>query len=449
MVVESNRASVWGRWFHLSENGTTIRTELLAGVTTFLTMAYIIFVQPAVLSAAGMDFGAVLVATCLSSALATLLMAFLANYPIAVAPAMGHNFFFAFSVVLGMKVPWPVALGGVAIAGMSFILTAGFGLRERLITAIPESLKHAIAVGIGLLIATIGLQWAGVIVASPGTLVTLGNLQTPPVLLSLFGLAFMAVLFALNIRGAVLWGILVATAAGLVFGLVRYQGLVSRPPSLAPTLLQLDILRAFKPEMIEVIFVFFFLALFDSVGTLVGVAQQAGLMKNGVLPRARQALLADAIGTVGGAALGTSTVTAYIESATGVSAGGRTGLANMMTAALFLLSLLFFPLVKMIGGGYQIAEGHTLYPVIAPALILVGTMMMQGVRLIPWDDMTEAIPAFLTLIMMPLAVSITEGIAFGFISYAVLKLAVGRGRQVHWFMYLFAALFLIRYIVLV
>lgn len=447
-VVEKVRVGVLERWFHLAEHGTTVRTEMLAGVTTFLTMAYIIFVQPVVLKAAGMDDGAVLVATCVSSALATLLMAFLANYPIAVAPAMGHNFFFAFSVVIGMQVPWPVALGGVAVAGIIFILTAGFGLRERLITAIPESLKHAIAVGIGLLIATIGLQWAGVIVASPGTLVTLGSLKSPPVVLALFGLVIMAALFALKIRGAVLWGILAATAAGLVFGLVRYQGFVSRPPSLAPTFMKLDILGAFRPGMIEVIFVFFFLALFDSVGTLVGVAQQAGLMKDGVLPRARQALLTDAIGTVAGAGLGTSTVTAYIESATGVSAGGRTGLANIMTACLFLLSLLFYPLVKMIGGGYQVAEGHIIYPVIAPALILVGTMMMTGVRLIPWDDMTEAIPAFLTMIMMPLAVSITEGIAFGFISYALLKLVAGRGREVHWFIYLFAVLFLIRYVAL-
>jgi AGZA family xanthine/uracil permease-like MFS transporter len=430
------------------EHATTIRTEILAGITTFLTMAYIIFVQPAVLSACGMDFGAVLVATCLSSALATLLMAFLANYPIAVAPAMGHNFFFAFSVVIGMKVPWQVALGAVAVAGTVFILTAGFGLRERLITAIPESLKHAIAVGIGLLIAVVGLEWSGIIVGAPGTLVKLGSLKTPPVLLALFGLAVMAVLFALKVRGAVLWGILAATAAGLAFGLVRYQGLISRPPSLAPTFLQLDVLGAFKPHMISVIFVFFFLALFDTVGTLVGVAGQAGLMRDGTLPRARQALLTDAIGTVGGAALGTSTVTAYIESATGVAAGGRTGLANVVTAVLFLLSLLFYPLVKMIGGGYQVTEGTTLYPVIAPALIIVGTMMMKGMQLIPWDDMTEAIPAFLTIILMPLAVSITEGIAFGFISYALLKLVTGRGREVHWFIYLFAVLFLIRYIAL-
>jgi AGZA family xanthine/uracil permease-like MFS transporter len=441
--------SLLDRFFRLNENNTTVKTEMLAGVTTFLTMAYIIFVQPAVLSACGMDFGAVLVATCVSSALATLLMAFLANYPIAVAPAMGHNFYFAFAVVIAKKVPWEVALGGVAIAGIIFILTAGVGLRERLITAIPESLKHAIAVGIGLLIALVGLEWAGVIVASSGTLVTLGSLKTPPVLLSLFGLAVMAVLFARKVHGAALWGILATTAAGLIFGLIHYQGVIDRPPSLAPTLFKLDILGAFKPGMIEVIFVFFFLALFDSVGTLVGVAEQAGLMKNGTLPRARQALLADAVGTVSGAALGTSTVTAYIESATGVSAGGRTGLANVVTAFLFLLSLLFYPLVKMIGGGYQIEGGTTLYPVIAPALVLVGTMMMKGVRQIAWDDMTEAIPAFLTMVMMPLAVSITDGIAFGFISYALLKLASGRAREAHWLIYLFAVLFLIRYIALI
>ncbi len=425
--------------------GTTIRTEVLAGATTFLTMAYIIFVQPAVLSAAGMDFGAVLVATCLASAGATLLMAFLANYPIAVAPAMGHNFFFVYTVVLGMGVPWTVALGAVALAGIVFILTAGIGLRERLIMAIPASLRHAIAAGIGLLIATIGLQWAGLITASPGTLVTLGDLRASPVLLSLFGLAVMALLSVRRVRGAVLWGILVTTVVGLLQGLVQYQGLVGRPPSLAPTFLRLDLWGALRPQMLEAIFVFFFLALFDSVGTLVGVAGQAGLLRNGVLPRAREALLADAIGTVGGAVLGTSTVTAYIESATGVAAGGRTGLASLVTAALFLLSLLFYPLVRMIGGGYHTAQGTTLYPVVAPALILVGAFMMKEVSRIPWEEMTEAIPAFLTIIIMPLSFSVTDGIAFGSISYALLKLATGRGRDVHWILYLFAALFVLRY----
>ena len=330
--------------FHLADNGTNVRTEAIAGLTTFLTMAYIIFVQPAVLGAAGMDPGAVLVATCLSTALATTLMAVLANYPIAVAPAMGHNFFFAYTVVLGMKIPWQVALGAVAIAGIIFILTAGIGLREHLITAIPASLKHAIAAGIGLLIAAIGLQWAGIIVGSPGTLVTLGDLRSEPVLLATAGLTFTAVLVARRVPGALLWGILATTALGLPLGIVRYQGIASAPPSIAPTLLQFDISGALKPGMIAVVLVFFLLALFDSVGTLVGVGQQAGLMRNGTLPRARQALLADAIGTVAGAALGTSTVTAYIESGAGVAAGGRTGLASVVTAGLFLLSLFFYPL---------------------------------------------------------------------------------------------------------
>lgn len=436
------------RLFRLSEHRTTVRTEIVAGVTTFLTMAYIIFVQPAVLQAAGMDFGAVLVATCVASGIATLLMAFLANYPIAVAPAMGHNFFFALTVVVAGGVPWQIALGAVAIAGAVFILTAGVGLREHLIKAIPDSLKHAIAVGIGLLIALIGLEWGGIVVDSPGTLVMLGNLHSPPALLTLFGLLTMAVLLARRVRGAMLIGILASTVVGLATGIVQYQGLVGAPPSLAPTFMQLDVAGAFKPAMVSVIFVFFFLALFDSVGTLVGVASQAGLMRGGTLPRARQALLADAVGTVIGASLGTSTVTAYIESSTGVAAGGRTGLANVVTASLFFLSLFFFPLVKMIGGGYAAGGGLVLYPVVAPALLLVGTLMMAGVRTIEWDDATEAIPAFLTIVIMPLTVSITDGIAFGFIAYAVSKLVTGRAREAHPLVYGFAAAFVVRYIAL-
>jgi AGZA family xanthine/uracil permease-like MFS transporter len=431
--------------FALAAHGTTVRTEVLAGLTTFLTMAYIIFVQPAILSAAGMDFGAVLTATCLSAAFATFLMAWLANYPIAVAPAMGHNFFFVYSVVLGMKVPWRVALGAVAIAGLLFVVTAGFGLRERLITAIPDSIKHAIAAGIGLLIAAIGLQWGGLIVAAPGTLVALGNLHSRVVLLAVAGLTITSILMARRVPGAFLWGILATTALGLPLGLVHYQGFASRPPSLMPTLLQLDVAAAFAPGMITVVMVFFFLALFDSVGTLVGVAQQAGLMVDGTLPRARQALLADAIGTVAGAALGTSTLTAYIESGAGVAAGGRTGVASLVTAAFFLLSLMFYPLVRMVGGGYSV-DGATLYPVIAAPLVLVGTMMIGGLRDVAWDDPTESVPAFLTLIMMPLTVSITEGISFGLLSYAILKLASGRAREAHPLVYVFGLLFLARYV---
>jgi AGZA family xanthine/uracil permease-like MFS transporter len=432
------------RRFALAAHGTTVRTELLAGLTTFLTMAYIVFVQPAVLSAAGMDFGAVLVATCLATALATTLMALLANYPIAVAPAMGHNFFFAYAVVIGMKVPWPIALGAVAVAGALFILTAGIGLREHLITAIPESLKHAIGAGIGLLIATVGLEWAGVIVAAPGTLVTLGDLHSRPPLLALGGLAFTSILLSRRVPGAFLWGICAAAVAGLPLGIVRYQGLVSLPPSIRPTLFHVDLAGALAPGMWTIVLVFFLLALFDSVGTLVGVGQQAGLMRGGTLPRARQALLADAIGTVAGATLGTSTVTAYIESGAGVAAGGRTGLTALVTAALFLASVFLFPLVRMVGGGVTVGP-TTLYPVIATPLILVGTLMMGGLRHVAWDDPTEAIPVFLTLIMMPLSVSITEGVAFGVIAHVLLKLSTGKGREIHTLLYVFAALFVVRY----
>ncbi len=437
------------RTFHLSALGTTIRTEVLAGSTTFFTLAYIIFVQPTVLSAAGMDFGSVFVATCVASGVATLMMALFSNYPIAVAPAMGHNFYFAFTVVLASGIPWQTALGAVALAGMLFVITAGIGLRERLITVIPNSLKHAIAVGIGLLIAMVGLQWAGVIVDSPGTLVMLGDLRTTPVMVALTGFTVMAVLSVWNFRSALLIGLLVAGTVAWLTGVTEYQGFASLPPSIRPTFLEFDLLAALQPDMAAVILVFLFLALFDSVGTLVGVAEQAGLMKDGVLPRARGALMADAVGTVVGAGLGTSTVTAYIESATGVAAGGRTGLTAVVMAALFFLALFFAPFVAMIGGGYQLDNSVTLYPVIAPALIVVGTMMLRNVRNIKWDDATEAIPAFLTMLLMPLTVSITDGIAFGFISFAVLKVSTGRVSDVDWLVFLFAGLFVLRYAFLV
>ncbi|HVH28832.1 MAG TPA: NCS2 family permease [Vicinamibacterales bacterium] len=433
--------------FALTANGTTVRTEVLAGLTTFLTMAYIIFVQPTVLAAAGMDAGAVLTATCLSTAFATTLMALLANYPIAVAPAMGHNFFFAYSVVIGMKVPWRTALGAVAVAGALFVITAGVGLRERLIVAIPRSIKHAIAAGIGLLIAMIGLQWAGLIVDSPGTLVTLGSLHTPQAVLSLVALAVTAVLMARRVPGAFLLGILAGALVGIPMGIVQFRGFVGAAPSLAPTFMQLDLRGVFAPGMASVVLVFLFLALFDSVGTLVGVGEQAGLMRDGALPRAREALLADAVGTVAGAALGTSTVTAYIESGSGIAVGGRTGLTSLVVAALFLLSLLFYPLVRSIGGGY-VVDGATFYPVVAAPLILVGTMMIGGLRHVAWDDPTEAIPAFLTAIIMPLATSVTEGVAFGVVSHALLKLVSGKGHAVHPLLYMVAGLFLARYIFL-
>ena len=436
--------------FRLQESGTTVKREVVAGCTTFMTLSYIIFVQPAVLSAAGMDSGAVMAATCITSALAMVLMALLANYPIALAPGMGHNFYFTFTVCLTLGVSWQNALGAVFIAGVLFILLFFVGLREKVMTILPVSLRNAIPAGIGLLIALVGLEWAGLIVDHPATYVTLGDLKSPPALLSLFGIIVIAILFALNVRGAILIGILASTVVGLITGMVKFQGVVSAPPSIAPTFLQLQIPNILvDPKMISVIFIFIFLDLFDTVGTLVGVGQQGGFMVEGKLPKARQALLSDAVATSAGALLGTSTVTSYIESASGISAGGRTGLTNIVTAILMLLALFFNPLIKMVGAGYPIGENTFLYPIVAPALIIVGSLMLKNVISIDWDDMTEAIPAFLTLLLMPLTISITEGIAFGFISYALLKLVTGQGRQVHWLIYLFAVLFVARYIWLI
>jgi len=447
------------KYFRLGENSTTFRREALAGVTTFATMAYIIFVQPVVLGATGMNAGSVFTSTCLITAFATVLMALLANYPVAVAPAMGHNFFFAYIVVLTMKVPWQTALGAVLISGLIFVATASFGLREMIVAAVPESLKSAIAVGIGLLVTLIGLEWAGLVRLDPNTFVTLGYLDSRPALVALLGLIVIVVLIARRVKGAILLGILFAAIAGIPLGVVsRPVAVVSLPPSLAPTLLQLDVVAALKQNLIGVIFIFFFLDLFDTVGSLIGIAKQAGLMKDGKLPRAGRALLADAIGTVGSSLVGNTTMVSYIESASGVAAGGRTGLAALVTAGLFLIALFFSPIVQMISGGFavhdvvtiegqQIARTFTLYPVTSPALIVVGSLMIRSVRDIEWDDFTEALPAFLTLVLMPLTFSITDGIAFGFISYALLKLVTGRGREAHWLIYLFAILFVVRYAV--
>ena len=445
--------------FQLAAHGTTVRTEVVAGLTTFLTMAYIIFVQPAVLSAAGMDFGAVLTATCLATAFATMLMALLANYPIAVAPAMGHNFFFAYVVVLTMRVSWQVALGAVFVSGLVFVATASFGFREQLVAAVPESLKSAIAGGIGLLITLIGLEWAGLVRLDANTFVTLGHLNSRPVIVALLGVTATIVLLARKVKGAILIGILVAAAAGVLLGVVsKPAAVVSLPPSIAPTAFKLDVIGALTQNVFAVIFVFFFLDLFDTVGSLIGIAKQAGLMRDGKLPRAGRALLADAIGTVGSALAGNTTMVSYIESASGVAAGGRTGLAALVTAGFFLLVLFFSPLVHAISGGFplqevinvegqQVARTFTLYPVTSPALIVVGSLMIKSLRDIDWDDFTEALPAFLTLVLIPLTFSVTDGIAFGFIAYALLKLAAGRAREAHWLVYLFAALFVIRYAV--
>jgi len=345
-----------------------------------------------------------------------------------------------------MGYSWPVALGAVFVSGTIFLVLSLLGLWEGLVAAVPNSLKNAIAVGIGLLITLIGLEYGGLVVDSPGVLVGLGDLTSRPVICVLAGLVITAVLMALKIPGSILLGIVGTALLGLPLGVVKYHGLFSSPPSLAPTLFRLDILGALQTGLITVIFVFFFLDLFDTVGTLIGVSEPAGFIKEGRLPRANQAMLADAVGTVSGALLGTSTVTSYIESATGIAQGARTGLANIFTSFFFLVALFFSPLAEMFGGEYVQGE-RILHPVIAPPLIIVGYLMMKGVTRIPWDDITEAIPAFLTLVIMPLTVSITEGIAFGFISYSLLKLITGRHREVHWIIYLFSVLFIIRYLI--
>ena len=434
--------------FRLEELDTTVRKEIVAGCTTFLTMSYIIFVQPVMLADAGMNAGAVMVATCLSSAGATFLMAFLANYPVALAPAMGINAYFVYEVCNPdtIGVAWPEALGIVFISGVLFVLLSFVGLREAIMNTLPVSLHHAIAVGIGIFITFIGLRMSGIVTAHPVTFVTLGNFTSLPVLLSLFGILVTLVLMAREVRGAIIIGILSTAALTLVLGLTKYRGIVSLPPSILPTLFELRFPNIFtRQELIPVIFVFFAQDMFDSIGTLTATGHKAELLKDGKLSKARQALLSDAIGSAGGAVLGTSTVTCYIESASGITAGGRTGLTSIVTGLLMLLALFFYPLVEIVGAGY-IIDGATFYPAIAPALIIVGFLMLKQLIHVDWDDVTEAIPASLTLVMTPLAFSITHGIAFGFISIAFMKLVTGRRKELHPLIYFFAALFVARYI---
>ncbi len=435
-------------WFRLQESGSNLRTELLGGLTTFLTMVYIVFVNPAVLSDAGMDFGAVMVATCLSAGIATWTMGLAANYPIAMAPGMGENFFFL-TVVVGMQVPWRIALAAVFVSGVVFVLMNLFRLREMLINAVPACLKHSIAAGIGLFIALIGLKNSGILANDPGLgHFVMGDLDHPATLIALAGLTVTVAVMARGIRGAVLLGILFTTALAWVCGLVEWQGLVSMPPSLAPTFLQLDLTGLFTMEMLPVIFIFLFMAVFDAVGTLIGIGEQGGFMKEGRLPRAGRALTADAAGTVVGSLLGTTTVTAYIESATGVQAGARTGLANMVTGSLFFLALFFAPLARMIGGGIEVQPGVFVNPMTAPALIIVGSFMIRSVTKVDWADMTESFPAFLVLLGIPLFWSIADGIAFGFISYPLLKLLTGRRREASALVYVVGSLLALRYILL-
>lgn len=438
--------------FKLKENNTTISTEIIAGSTTFLSMAYIIFVQPAVLSIVGMDFGSVMMATCISSAIACLVMAFSANYPIALAPGMGENFYFVFTVVLGMGIAWEKALGAVFISGVIFLILTVLRVREMIIDAIPDVLKNAIPAAIGIFITFIGLVQAGIIIKDPGGgIVSLGNLHSRPTLLALTGLFIILFFMVRNIKGALLLGMLITAIIGIIIGVIKFEGIVSMPPSIAPTLFKLDIPGALELGFVTVLLIFLLMDMFDTIGTFIGVGQATGLLKNGKLPRASKALFADAVGTVTGALLGTSTVTSYIESTTGVREGGRTGLTAVVVAFLMLLSIFFKPLVSMIGGGVPIldAEGnllYMLYPVTAPALILVGSFMAKSLALCVWDDLTEAIPAFMTIVGMALTYNISHGLAFGFILYPLLKLMAGRGKEVSWLGYILGAVFLLKYL---
>lgn len=435
-------------FFNLKDLNTNIRTEIVAGLTTFMTMAYIIFVNPAMISQTGMDFGAAMMATCISAAVATIMMGLYVNYPIALAPGMGENAFFTYTVCLTMGISWQVALGCVFIEGIIFILLTLTKMRQAIIDAIPGSIRYGIACGIGILIAFVGLIDAGIVVKHPATLVTLGEVISLPTILAVFGLIITSVLLVKGVRGAMLWGILVTAGVGILLGIVKYQGLVSMPPSMAPTFLKMDIEGAMKLGLVSIIFIFLFMDIFDTVGTLAGVGELGGFMRAGKLPRAGKAMLTDAVGTCVGAACGTPTVTSYIESAAGIASGGRSGITSIITGLTFLLALFFSPLVKMISGGYPSAGGTLLHPVTAPALIIVGSMMLHSVIKIDWKDYSESIPAFLVIITMPLTFSIATGVAIGFISYAALKLFTGRGKEVSWLVYLLAVLFILRFVYL-
>lgn len=422
------------RVFHLQENQTTVRRELLAGLTTFMTMAYVVVVNPRILADAGMPVDGVLFATCISAAIATLIMGLWANYPIALAPGMSLNAYFTYSIVIGRGIPWQTALGVVFLSGCLFLLLTLTKAREQIINGIPDCLKHGTAAGIGLFIAFIGLRNAKIIVANPATFVAFGKISDPQVLLAALGLIFIAVLMARKVNSALLIGILTIAFAGIPLGLAHWPSHLFSLPHPAGTFLKLDLRSASKIGLGELMFVFFFVDLFDNVGTLVGVCEEGGFMRDGKLPRASRALLADAFGTISGALVGTSTVTSYIESAAGVAAGARTGLGNVVIAALFLVAMFCAPLIAAI-------------PVYAtaPALILVGALMCGAVARVHWDDFSEAFPAFLTLVATPLTFSIATGLSLGMLSFTFIKLGTGKRKEISPLIWILSALFLIRY----
>jgi AGZA family xanthine/uracil permease-like MFS transporter len=424
------------RLFKLNDNKTTVRTEIVAGITTFLTMAYIIFVNPDILSKAGMPFGAVFVATCVASAIGCLLMAFLANYPIALAPGMGLNAYFAFAVVGGMKFPWQVALGCVFISGVIFFIISVLPIREWIVNAIPKSLKMAIAAGIGLFLALIALKNAGIVIAHPATLVTHGALTSFPVVMATLGFFLIVALERRRIMGGVIIGILVVTIVAIAAGQQKFTGIFDTPPSIAPVFLQMDLAGAFKVGLVTVVFAFLFVDLFDNTGTLIALAHRGGFMRpDGTVPRLHRALMADSGAAMIGAAVGTSTTTSYIESASGINEGGRTGLTAATVGVFFILALFLSPLAGSIPAYAT-----------APALFYVACLMVRSLTEVEWNDITEAAPAVVTAITMPFTFSIAEGIAFGFISYAAIKVATGRYRDVHPAVGTLAVLFVIKYV---
>lgn len=425
------------RYFGLSENGTDIGTEFIAGLTTFLTMVYIVFVNPQILANAGMDKGAVFVATCLAAALSTLIMALYANYPIALAPGMGLNAFFAFTLVLTYKYTWQQSLAFVFLSGVLALIITVTRLREYVITAIPRNLKLAVSAGVGLFLGIIALQTSGIVVDHPATLVTLGDLRKWPAILALAGFVIVVVLNYHKIMGGTLIGILVVTLIGLPLGLVTYGGIVSMPPSLAPTFLQLDFSRVFEATAVVVILSLLFVDLFDTAGTLIGVTHRAGMLDaEGQLPRMGQALIADSTATVVGSLLGTSNTTSYIESTAGVDAGGRTGLTGVFVALFFLLALFFSPLAGMVPAYAS-----------AAALLYVACVMTQGLAKISWDDITEYAPAVVTAVAMPLTYSIATGIGLGFITYALAKILAGKFSEAKPAVVILAILFAIKFAV--
>ena len=425
------------RYFKLSQHGSTVRTEVIAGITTFLTMAYIIFVNPDILSTTGMDRNAVFVATCLAAAIGSAVMGLWANWPIGMAPGMGLNAFFAFTVVGAMGFTWQQALGAVFISGVIFLILSATGIRRWLVAGIPLSMRSGVAAGIGMFLGIIALQSSGIVVDSPATLVTLGDLTNPGTLLTVAGFFIIVALDALRVTGAILIGILVVTVAAILLGVSQFGGILSMPPSIAPTLLQLDIWGALGFGIFQVILVMVLVEVFDATGTLIGVAKRAGLLTEGPAhqnPGLSRALMADSTAITIGSMLGTSSTTAYVESASGVQAGGRTGLTALVVAVLFLLAMFFAPLA-----------GSVPAYATAPALLYVATLMVRELSEIAREDVTEAAPAVLTALVMPFTYSIANGLAFGFISYAVIKLLTGRASQVHAATWIVAALFVIKF----